>query len=60
MTKHNYLMLFARNTSCSTLSGLRDTLKGVTTFPDLLNNHSEEALVAGTVRYFLASLARIG
>ena len=41
-----------------TLSGLKQDLAGVTTFPDVLNNLSEVQLVAKTENSFLVNFAR--
>lgn len=51
---------FARNTSRSTASGLRDARWHVTTPPPTLKSLSDGALVAGIERYFLASLLSLG
>jgi len=45
-----------RNTSMSTLSGLRQALRGVTIFPEVLNRRSDAALVAQTHKYFFTPL----
>ena len=43
-----------------TLSGFKQDLAGVTTFPDVLNNLSEAQLVAQTENSFLVNFAREG
>jgi len=53
-------MFLARNTNLLTLSGLRDERKQVTMFPLVLKTLSEEELVAGMQRYFLASFESRG
>ena len=43
-----------------TLSGFKQDLAGVTTFPDVLNNLSKAQLVAQTENSFLVNFAREG
>ncbi len=50
----------AKNTSLSTVSGLREALWHETMFPLALKTLSDGELVAGTHSYFLANLANLG
>ena len=52
---YKYYNFFAKNVSILTLSGFREYLLGVTTFPDVLNSCSDAELVAQTLKYFFAS-----
>ena len=55
-----YSRFLLRNTSMFTISGFRQDLRHVPMFPPELKTHSDGELVAGTQRYFFATLLRVG